>query len=65
MHAISKNIEQGSLSDGTVRVQLRHDVYKFLFHDKQQLGLEDFDSTYFSTGWEQSLRQYTGQQQTK
>ena len=39
------------------------DIY--LFHDKQQLGLEDFGSTYFSTGWEQTLRQYTGQQQTK
>ena len=34
IHAISKNIEQGSLSDGTVRVHFRHDVYRFLFHDK-------------------------------
>ena len=65
IHAISKNIEQGSLSDGTVRIQFRHNVYRFLFHDKQQLDLEDFDSTYFSTGWKQTLRQYTGQQQTK
>ena len=65
IHAISKNIEHGSLSDGTVRVHFRHDVYRLLFHDKKQLGLEDFDSTYFSTGWEQTLREYTGQQQTK
>ena len=36
----------------------------FYFTTKK-LGLEDFDSTYFSTGWEQTLREYTGRQQTK
>ena len=62
---MQRNLDYGALSDGTIRTNFRHDVYKFLFNDKQQLGLNDFDTDYFRPDWNQSLTQHSGKKQTK
>jgi len=62
---MQRNLDYGALSDGTNRTHFRHDVYRFLFNDKQQLGLDDFDTDYFRPDWNQSLTRYIGKKQTK
>ena len=60
MHAVDKSLNLGTDRNNTIRFPFRHDLYRFLFCDKTELNIEDFDSTYFTPGWDQCCRQYKG-----
>ena len=44
----------------TIRLPFRHDVFRYLFKDKDKnnLHINDFDSNYFPYGWNQWYRRY-------
>ena len=35
-----------------------HDVYRYIFQNKTELRLTDFDTVYFPSGWNQCYREY-------
>ena len=37
-------------------IEFRHDVYRYFWGDSTVLNLEDFDSAYFSMGWDQHYK---------
>ena len=48
--AIDKSLRLECFKKTILRVPFRHDV-RFLFQDKQELNLDDFDNDYFPYGW--------------
>ena len=56
--AIDKSLRLECFKKTILRVPFRHDVVRFLFQDKQELNLDDFDNDYFPYGWNQWYRQY-------
>ena len=58
MHAIDKSLSKGSDRDNTIRVAFRHNIYRRLFRNKLKLYLDDFDTTYFTPGWDRCCSQY-------
>ena len=63
-HAVATSLNLGSDRDNTIRCHFRHDVYRYLFKDRTELKFDDFNSTYFTPGWDQCCRQYKGVAQT-
>ena len=59
-HTVAKSLNLGSDRDNAIRCHFRHDVYRYLFRDRTELNFDDFDSTYFTPGWDQCCRQYKG-----
>ena len=51
--AIDMSRSEGYCRDTTLRVPFRHDVHNFLFQNKQELSLGDFESKYFPFWWNQ------------
>ena len=51
--AIDRSLRVACLKKTVLQVPFRHDVVKFLFQDKQELNLGDFDNDYFPYGWNQ------------
>ena len=39
-------------------IPFSHDVYRYLFHNKTELRLTDFNTVYFPSGWDQCYREY-------
>ena len=56
--AMDKSLRKSCIITNILRIQFRHDVFRFLFGDKTELALGDFDEQYFSLGWNQWCRQY-------
>ena len=56
--AIDKSLRLECFKKTILRVPFRHEVNRFLFQDKQELNLDDFDNDYFLYGWNQWYRQY-------
>lgn len=50
---IDKSLKSGSSKHMSFNIEFRHDVYRHLWGDNTLLNLEDFDSCYFSLGWDQ------------
>ena len=62
--AIDRSLRAGTTKSTTVKVEFRHDIFKFLFQNKQQLTSQDFPSKWFVDGWDQCYferRRYNGQ----
>ena len=57
-NAVAISLNLGSDRDNTIRCHFRYDVYRYLFKDRNELNFDDFDSTYFTPGWD--CRQYKG-----
>ena len=57
---IEKSLVTGCINYTTIRLPFRHDIFHFLFKDKDidNLQLHDFDTNYFPHGWNQWCRQY-------
>ena len=56
--AIDRSLRVPCISKTLLRIPFRHDVVRFLFHEKVELFLGDFNSDYFPYGWNQWYRQY-------
>lgn len=56
--ALDRTLRKPCITDTKVKIQFRHDVYRFLFHDKIELGLNDFDERYFPLGWNQCCKKH-------
>ena len=55
---MDSSLRKSCIRTTILRIHFRHDVYRFLFHDKTELVLGDFDEQYFPLGWNQWCRQY-------
>lgn len=56
--ALDRSLKKSCISNTTLRIQFRHDVYRFLFNDKTELAFGDFKEQYFPLGWNQWCKQY-------
>ena len=56
--AIDKTLRKLCITDTKLKIQFRHDVYRFLFNDKKELVLDDFDERYFPLGWNQCCKKH-------
>ena len=56
--AIDRSLRVECWRKTKLRIHFRHDVFRFLFQDREELTLDDFDSNYFPYGWNQWYRQY-------
>lgn len=59
-HSIDRSLKKKCTHDTTIRLPFRHDIFHYLFKDKDKnnLQLHDFDSNYFPYGWNQWYRRY-------
>ena len=57
---IDRSLRKGCTCNTTIRLPFRHDIFHYLFKDKDinDLQLNDFDSMYFPYGWSQWYRRY-------
>ena len=56
--AIDKSLRVECFKNTVLRVPFRHDVFRFLFQDRQELNIADFNNDYFPYGWNQWYRKY-------
>jgi len=55
--AIDRSIRVACFKNTVLRIPFRHDV-KFLFQDKHELTLGDFDNNFFPYGWNHCYQQH-------
>ena len=56
--ALDRSLGVACYKDTVLRIAFSHDVFRYLFHDKTELTLQDFSSTYFPPGWDQCYHQF-------
>ena len=56
--AIDRSLRVACFKNTVLRIPFRHDVVRFLFQDKDELTLGDFNNDYFPYGWNQWYQQY-------
>ena len=56
--AVDRSLRKHCFINTVLRIPFRHDVVRFLFHDKDELTLEDFNNDYFPYGWNQWYKQH-------
>ena len=56
--AIDRSLRVACFKNTVLRIPFRHDVVRFLFQDKDELTLDDFNNDYFPYGWNQWYQQH-------
>ena len=56
--AVDRSLRVALTVDTDFTIPFSHDVYRFLFQNKTELRLTDFDTVYFPSGWNQCYREY-------
>ena len=56
--AMDRSLRKSCIRASILRIQFRHDVFRYLFGNKKELVLGDFDEHYFPSGYNQWCRQY-------
>lgn len=55
---LDRTLRKPCIADTKVKIQFRHDVYRYLFNNKTELVLDDFDERYFPLGWNQCCKKH-------
>ena len=53
---IDKSLRLGSSRHRSFNIEFRHDVYRYLWGDNTVLNFENFNTSYFSIGWDQHYK---------
>ena len=56
--AVDRSLGAPCYKDTVIRIPFSHTVFRYLFHDKTELTLQDFCSTYFPSGWDRCYLQF-------
>ena len=56
--AVDRSLRVALTIDTDFTIPFSHDVYRYLFRNKTELRLTDFDTVYFPSGWNQCYREY-------
>ena len=56
--AIDRSLRVACTKNTILRIPFRHDVVRYLFQDKHELTLSDFDNNFFPYGWNQWYQQH-------
>ena len=61
-YSIDRSLRTECIRNTVIRLPFRHDIFRFLFKDKDtdKLQLTDFTTEYFPYGWNQWCQQYSG-----
>ena len=59
-YSLHRSLRKKCTQNTTIKMPFRHDIYRYLFKDKDtdNLQLHDFNTNYFPYGWEQWYRKY-------